>query len=286
MSVNIKHFFDPQTNTFSYVISDPNTSATAIIDSVQNYDQYSGRTSTSSVDEIVEYISSNNLNVEWILETHIHADHLTASNILKSKLGGKTGIGSSITEVLKFWTPIFNTQADTAIDASQFDRLFTDQEIIRLGNINIKIIHTPGHTQACVSYLVEDAIFVGDTIFMPDVGTARTDFPGGSAETLYNSIQKILNLPDNTRIFTCHDYPPETRQESCESTVLEQKQHNVLINSNISKQKYITIRNKRDAGKPVPKLLLPSIQVNLRLGSFGQAEDNGVKYIKIPVDKI
>jgi glyoxylase-like metal-dependent hydrolase (beta-lactamase superfamily II) len=286
MAIKIKNFFDQDTATFTYIVSDESSKKAAVIDSILNYDQYSGRTSSKSADEVIKFIKENALTLEWILETHIHADHLTASQYLKEKLGGKIGIGSRIKEVLSFWVPIFNNIHDTPLNGMQFDQLFEDNEVIKLGNVCIKVLHTPGHTPACASYLIEDAIFVGDTIFMPDAGTARTDFPGGSAATMYDSIQRILCLPDNTRIFTCHDYPPEGRAISYLSTVKEQKEKNILINDNISKFQYIEIRNKRDEGKAVPKLLLPSIQFNLRAGGFGNPEENDVRYLKIPINKI
>lgn len=286
MTVHIKHFFDTETATFTYVVSDANTKKSAIIDSVLNYDPDSGKTKTTSADQVIAYLQEQKLNLEWILETHIHADHLTAASYIKGKMGGKTGIGSKITQVLDFWVPIFNTSNDTPLDGSQFDKLFADNEIFQLGNTSIKALHTPGHTPACASYLIDDALFVGDTIFMPDLGTARTDFPGGSASTLYDSIHRIFNLPDETKIFVCHDYPPEGRGPSYLSTIKEQKEKNILINEKISKKEYVNRRNKRDEGKPVPKLLLPSIQTNLRLGSFGKPESNGVNYIKIPINKI
>ncbi len=285
MAINIKIFFDTETAVFTYVVSDPETSATAIIDSVLNYNQYTGRSSTKSADEVINYIKNNKLELIWILDTHIHADHLTAAHYIKEQLGGKVAIGCHIVEVLKLWIPVFNTSKDTPFDGSQFDRLLDEDEIFKLGNVDIKVWYTPGHTPACSSYLIEDAIFVGDTIFMPDVGTARTDFPGGSPELMYESIHKILSLPDNTRIFPCHDYPPEGRGPSCLSTVKEQREKNVLINFKISKDEYIRRRNKRDEKNPGPKLLLPSIQVNLRAGTFGNFEDNGLKYVKIPVDR-
>lgn len=285
MAINIKIFFDTDTATFTYLVSDHHSKKTAIIDSVLNYDQYSGSWHTKSAEEVIAYIKEYNLKVEWILETHIHADHLTASHHLKDAVGGKTGIGSHIKDVLATWVPIFNTSSDTPLDGSQFDNLFQDNQVIKLGDTEIKILHTPGHTPACVSYLIEDAIFVGDTIFMPDLGTARTDFPGGSAATMFDSIQKILSLPDETRIFTCHDYPPQGRNANCLSTIKEQKDSNVLINSHTAKPDYIAARNKRDTGKAVPKLLLPAIQFNLRGGQFGKSENNGTQYIKIPVNK-
>lgn len=286
MTIYIKTFFDPDTATFTHVVSDPSTQKCAIIDSVLDYDQYSGRTNTKSVDQVMDYINEEKLSVEWILDTHIHADHITASHYLKEKLGGKIGIGSKIKDVLALWVPIFNTNKDTPLDASQFDHLFEDGEVFKLGNMDVKVLHTPGHTPACSSYLIEDAVFVGDTIFMPDIGTARTDFPGGSAANLYDSVKKILSLPDETRIFMCHDYPPEGRDVAWIATVKEQKQRIVLLHDGISKEQYVAVRNKRDEGKAVPKLLLPSIQANLRAGAFGEPEDNNIRYIKIPVNKI
>ena len=286
MTINIKTFFDSNTATFSHIVTDTSTQKCAIIDSVLDYDQYSGRTKTKSADQVVDYINEEKLSVEWILETHIHADHITASHYLKEKLGGKIGIGAKIKDVLALWVPIFNTNKDTTLDGSQFDKLFEDEEVFKLGNVDVKAIHTPGHTPACSSYLIEDALFAGDTIFMPDIGTARTDFPGGSAAALYDSVKKILSLPYETRIFMCHDYPPEGRNVGWISTVKEQKEKNVLIRDGISKEDYVAVRNKRDEGKEVPKLLLPSIQVNLRAGTFGAPEENNVRYIKIPVDKI
>lgn len=286
MPINIKTFFDSDTATFTHLVTDIKTKNTAIIDSVLNYDQYSGKTNTISADMVIDYITKNKLSVEWILETHIHADHITASHYLKDKLGGKIGIGSKIKNVLKLWVPIFNTAHDTKLDGSQFDYLFEDGDVFKLGDVDIKVIHTPGHTPACACYIIEDAIFVGDTIFMPDLGTARTDFPGGSAEVMYDSVKKILSLPDNTRIFMCHDYPPEGRNVEWLATVKDQKEKNILVHDGITKEEYIKLRNKRDEGKAVPKLLLPSIQANLRTGTFGSAEDNGIKYIKIPVDKL
>jgi glyoxylase-like metal-dependent hydrolase (beta-lactamase superfamily II) len=286
MTINIKTFFDPDTATFTHVVSDPSTQKSAIIDSVLDYDPYSGRTKTNSADQVMAYINEEKLSVEWILETHIHADHITASHYLKEKLGGKIGIGSKIKDVLALWVPIFNTNKDTNLDASQFDHLFEDGEVFKLGNVDVTVLYTPGHTPACSSYLMEDAIFVGDTIFMPDIGTARTDFPGGSAEILYDSVKKILSLPHETRIFMCHDYPPEGRNVTWVSSVKEQKEKNILIHNGISKQEYVAARNQRDYGKTVPKLLLPSIQANLRAGTFGEPEDNNIRYIKIPVDKI
>jgi glyoxylase-like metal-dependent hydrolase (beta-lactamase superfamily II) len=286
MAINIKTFFDAATATFTHIVSDPSTRKAAIIDSVLDYDQYSGRTKTKSADQVIAYINEQKLSVAWILDTHIHADHITASYYLKEKLGGKIGVGERIKEVLALWVPIFNTGKDTNLDASQFDHLFKDGEVFKIGNVDVKVMHTPGHTPACSSYLIEDAIFVGDTIFMYDIGTARTDFPGGSAEIMYESVRKILSLPDETRIFMCHDYPTEGRDVVWLTTVKEQKGKNILVHEGISKEQYVTMRNKRDEGKAVPKLLFPSIQANLRTGTFGMPEDNNVTYIKIPVNKI
>jgi glyoxylase-like metal-dependent hydrolase (beta-lactamase superfamily II) len=286
MAINTKTFFDLETATFTHVVTDESSKKCAIIDSILNYDQYSGRTKTTSAEEVINYINNNNLSVEWIIDTHIHADHITGSHYLKEKLGGRIGIGARIKDVLKLWIPIFNTAKDTPLDGSQFDYLFNDGEIFKLGNTDVKVLYTAGHTPACCSYLIENSIFVGDTIFMPDIGTARTDFPGGSAEQLYDSIKKILSLPDETKLFMCHDYPPKGREISYITTVKEQKENNILLHDGISKEEFVTIRNKRDEGKPPPKLLLPSIQANLRAGTFGFPEENNIRYIKIPVDKI
>jgi glyoxylase-like metal-dependent hydrolase (beta-lactamase superfamily II) len=284
--MKIQHFYDLDTATFTYILSDSETNKCAIIDSVMGYDISSGRTSNAPADLVINYVSENNLTVEWILETHAHADHLTASHYLQEKLGGKIAIGENIKEVIKFWAPIFNSEENTPLDGSGFDHLFADGEKFLIGKLEVKVINTPGHTPACVSYLVEDCIFVGDTIFTPRMGTARTDFPGGSAKTLYNSIQKLLALPDETRIFIGHDYPEAGKEPQFLCTVLEQKKGNILINENVSEEEYIEVRNKRDIGKAVPKLLLPSIQVNIRAGKFYEAEENGIGYIKIPLNII
>jgi len=284
--MQIESFFDSNTSTVTYVVSDPETQHCAIIDSVHDFDLYSGRFSSQSADRVIDYIKKMNLQVEWILDTHIHADHLTAASYLKDKLGGKIGIGENIKKVLSYWIPIFNTGSDTPSDGSQFDVLFSDGTQFKIGNLNVKVIHTPGHTPDSVSYYINDTVFVGDTIFMPYVGTARADFPGGSAETLYHSIQKILALPDQTRIYTCHDYPPAGQEPAWESTVAEQKKINSMINDSVTEKEFISARNKKDFNKPVPKLLLPSIQVNLRAGKLGAFDFNQTQYIKIPINKI
>lgn len=283
--MKIESFFDKNTATFSYIVIDESKNECAIIDSVLDFDIVSGKISTNSADNLIKFIQENNLKCTWILETHIHADHLTAADYIKEKIGAKTAISKKIIDVLKYWVPIFDTLNDTPLDGSQFDHLFEDKEEFKIGNLIVKVIQTPGHTPSCVSYLIEDAIFVGDALLPPKIGTARVDFPGGSAEILYDSIQKILSLPDNVRIFTCHDYPENNQKESSISTVLEQKETNILINENVNKQDYIKTRNQKDSGKTLPKLLLPSIQVNLRAGNLGKSSNNGIKYIKIPLNQ-
>ena len=282
--MKIQHFYDQETATFTYIVSDEKTQKCAIIDSVLDFDITSGRASTKQANLIIDYVKTQNLQLEWILETHIHADHLSASQYLKEKLGGKIAIGEKITEVIKFWTPIFNSSQDTKI--TQFDKLFNDNEKFFIGSIEVKIIYTPGHTPACATYLIEDCAFVGDVIFTPQNGTGRTDFPGGSAKNSYDSIQKLLKLPDETRIFVGHDYPDKDQQPQHFSTVLEQKKSNILINEKISEENYILERNQRDIGKKVPKLLLPALQFNMRAGSFGEPENNSTFYIKIQINKI
>lgn len=284
--MQIHHFFDNDTATFTYVVSDAATNKCAIIDPVLDFDLHSGKTKTDSADKVLAYVKEQGFEVEWILETHAHADHLTGAHYLKEKLGGKIAIGEHIKDVLDFWVPLFNTGSDTPMDGSQFDHLFKDGEEFYIGSIGVKVIHTPGHTPACVSYLMGDAVFVGDTIFMPYVGTARTDFPGGSAETLYRSIQKLLSLPENTRIYTCHDYPPQGQDVGFCTTVADQKAKNAMVHDGVSEAEFVAARNAKDVGKAVPRLLLPSIQVNLRAGDLGEAESNGVQYVKIPLNKL
>ncbi|MDE3016659.1 MAG: MBL fold metallo-hydrolase, partial [Pseudomonadota bacterium] len=261
------------------------TKRCAIIDPVLNYNPQAGKTSTASADKIIAYIKKSGLKTEWILETHVHADHLTAASYLKENLGGKLGIGEHVVKVLAHWVKLFNTAYDTPLDGSQFDHLFKDGERFSIGNVQARVLHTPGHTPDSISYLIEDAIFVGDTLFMPAIGTARTDFPGGSAKMLYRSIQRILSLPDKTRIFHCHDYPPEGKKPRWESAVAEQKKNNAMVGSGVSEAAYVKARNKRDKGKAVPRLLLPAIQTNLRAGGFGEAEANDIQFIKIPLNQ-
>jgi glyoxylase-like metal-dependent hydrolase (beta-lactamase superfamily II) len=250
---------------------------------VLNFDISSGVVEYRSANLVIDYIISNKLKLEWILETHIHADHITASNYIKNKLGGKIGIGANIIAVLDYWVPILNISQDTPKDGSQFDILLKDEDVLSLGASNIKVIFTPGHTPSCVSYLIDSAIFVGDTIFMPDIGTARTDFPGGSSAILYQSIHKLFSLDDSVQIFVGHDYPPVGREVESNVTVSAQKHQNILVHEGISQMEYVESRTKRDHNKPVPKLLYPALQVNLRAGKFGDAESNGARYIKIPL---
>ncbi len=286
MSLVIQHFFDAVTATFTYVIWDSVTHKSAIIDSVLDYNPDSGHTQTKAIAAVLAYLKKEQLTVEWILETHIHADHLTAAQHLKKMTGGKIGINSNITKILNYWVPIFNTGADTPLTGEQFDRHFADGETFSLGTLTIQVLHTPGHTPACLSYVVEDAAFVGDTLFMPDVGTARADFPGASAQQQYHSIQRLLALPDNTRIFVGHDYPPNGREPMAFATVAMHKKENILINSTVTETDYIRTRTNKDQGKAVPHLLLPALQVNMRAGTFGRFEENQLQYIKIPVNKI
>ncbi|MCB1805200.1 MAG: MBL fold metallo-hydrolase, partial [Candidatus Competibacteraceae bacterium] len=279
MKPDIKAFFDPDTYTVSYVVADPDTRQCAIIDSVLDYEPNSGRTKTQSADQLIAYIKANALTVEWILETHAHADHLSAAPYLKAQLGGKTGIGQHITHVQQVFGQLFNAEAGFHHDGSQFDRLLADNETFTIGKLTVKALHTPGHTPACMSYLIgDDAVFVGDTLFMPDYGTARCDFPGGDARVLYRSIQRILALPDSTRIFLCHDYKAPGRDEYCwETTVGAEKHHNVHVHEGISEDDFVRMRSERDATLDMPRLILPSVQVNMRAGQLPPAEDNGIQ---------
>ena len=286
MSLTVHHFLEPNSQTFSYVISESLTGCCAIIDPVLNFNIYTGHVTTPFADEIIDYVRNHHLSVQWIFDTHIHADHLTAAAYIQKKLGGKTGVGSQIIDVLDFWVPIFNNHADTPLDGSQFDHLFEDHERFSIGPIHGTVIATPGHTCACVSLLIQNHLFVGDTLFMPDIGTARTDFPGGDAGILYDSIQKLYQLPNDTIVHLCHDYPPEHRAIACETTIKEQKEKNILINQNTSKSDYIAQRCQRDQNKPPPQMLLPSIQVNLRSGHLGRHENNRRQYIKIPINSL
>lgn len=279
----VRAFFDEATNTVSYVVSDSETKHAIIIDPVFDFDHRSGEASTESADAMLAFIAEEGLTLDWILETHAHADHLSGAPYLKAKTGAPIGIGENIRDVQRIFRPVFNA-TDLKTDGSAFDRLFKDGEVFPLGNLEVEVISTPGHTPACVSYRVGDAVFVGDTMFMPDFGTARADFPGGDARQLYRSIRKLLSLPPETRLFMCHDYKAPGRDVyAWETSVAEQREANVHIHDGVSEADYVAMRNARDAKLDVPLLLLPSIQVNIRAGALPPADDNGVSYLKIPV---
>ena len=282
----IHAFHDEATFTVTYVVSDPATGRAAVVDTVLDFDPASGRTSTASADEVIAYVTDNELAVDWILETHVHADHLSGAPYLRDKLGGRIAIGRDVRTVQENFKGIFNLK-DLATDGSQFDHLFTDGDTFRVGEIEGHVIATPGHTPACVTYVIGDAAFVGDTLFMPDFGSARTDFPGGSATQLYDSIQRILALPDETRLFMCHDYKAPGREDfAWETSVAEQRAANIHINDRVSKSEFVEMRESRDSQLGMPKLILPSLQVNLRAGKLPEPEDNDVRYLKIPLDAV
>lgn len=284
---DVKAFFDEPTNTVSYVVSDPATKKAAIVDSVLDYDPKSGRTSRASADAIIAYVREQGLEVEWLLETHVHADHLSAAPYLKDTVGGTLAIGSHIRTVQDVFGKIFNAGTEFQRDGSQFDRLVEDGDTFKLGGIDVLALHTPGHTPACMTYVIGDAAFVGDTLFMPDYGTARCDFPGGSASTLYRSIQKIYALPDETRMFLCHDYKAPGRDTfEWETSVGEQKRANIHVHDGVLEAEFVKMRTERDAKLAMPTLILPSVQVNMRAGHMPPAEDNGMTYLKIPVDAL
>ena len=284
VKANIKAFFDPETWTYTYVVSGGKGTPCVIIDSVLNYDPKSGRTSTHSADEVIQFIQNEELKLAWILETHAHADHLTAAPYLQEKLGGKLVIGNHITNVQSVFKGVFNLEAGFAVDGSQFDHLLTDSESLDFGELSLKALYVPGHTPACMAYEIGDALFVGDTLFMPDVGTARCDFPGGNAKTLYQSIQKILSYPNETKLYMCHDYPPNGRSPEFCSTVGAEKSGNIHVNDGISEEQFVQMRTQRDETLQMPTLILPSIQVNIRAGHFPEPEDNGKSYLKIPLN--
>ena len=285
MHADIQHFFDENTNTFSYVVSDPVTLQCAIIDSVLDYDPASATTTTTHADEIIAYINKNELTVEWILETHVHADHLTASQYLKSQLGGKIAMSHKISIVQETFSVIYNLDIKYFNSHQSFDYLFADHETFTIGELQAYNIPTPGHTPACLSYEIGDAVFVGDTLFMPDYGTARCDFPKGSAGQLFDSVQTLYELPEETRVFLCHDYLPESRQQYEHQTLLKtQKEQNIHIHTGVSKAEFIEMRTQRDATLTMPKLILPSIQINMDAGKFPQPEANGIRYLKLPLN--
>ncbi|WP_413720084.1 MBL fold metallo-hydrolase [Silicimonas sp. MF1-12-2] len=280
-------FFDEPTNTISYVVKDPTGSSCAIIDSVLDFDYSSGHTDTESADEIIAFVEKEGLKVEWILETHVHADHLSAAPYLQQRLGGKIGIGEKITVVQDTFGKVFNEGTEFQRDGSQFDKLYVEGDSFHIGQLRGDVLHTPGHTPACLTYVIGDAAFVGDTLFMPDFGTARCDFPGGSSETMYESVQKILSLPDATRIFVGHDYKAPGRDEyAWETTVGEQKEKNVHVGGGKSKEEFVTMRDARDATLAMPKLIIPSLQVNMRAGNMPEPDAQGDVFLKVPVNKL
>lgn len=286
MNPTVKAFFDPATWTVSHVVFEQPGSAAAIVDPVLDYDPKSGRTRTDSADRLIAFVRENDLKVEWILETHAHADHLSAASYLKRQLGGRIAIGGDITTVQDVFKRVFHLEPEFRTDGAQFDHLFRDGETFHIGKLEAKALATPGHTPACLAFQVGDAVFVGDTLFMPDVGTARCDFPGGSAPTLYRSIQKLLSLPSETRLFMCHDYPPEGREPAWETTVAAQRAHNIHVHDGVSEADFVALRTKRDATLAMPVLILPSVQVNIRAGELPPPEANGVSYLKIPVNAL
>lgn len=284
--LQVHGMFDPATWTVTYVVHSGQGSDCAIIDSVLDYDPKSGRTRHTSADKVIEYVRANGLKVQWILETHAHADHLSAAPYLRAQLGGKIGIGGHITQVQKVFKGVFNLEPGFKQDGSQFDHLFQEGEVIPLGALAGEVMFVPGHTPACAAYRFGDAVFVGDTLFMPDVGTARCDFPGGDAHALYASIRKLLNLPPETRLFMCHDYPPNDRPVAFETTVAEQRATNIHVHDGVSEDEFVAMRTKRDATLEMPTLILPSVQINIRAGELPPKEDNGVAYLKIPLNAL
>ncbi|WP_113906774.1 MBL fold metallo-hydrolase [Aliidiomarina celeris] len=283
----VKAFLDSDSETFSYVVADPTTAKAVIIDPVLDFDYKSGRTKTDSAEQILAYVTEQKLNVEWVLETHAHADHLSAAPFFREKLGAKVGIGVEIKQVQNIFKKVFNLEKEFLPNGAQFDRLFDDGDVLMVGNLNIRVLHTPGHTPADLAYIInEQAAFVGDTLFMPDVGTARCDFPGGSAKTLYQSIHKLLALPAETKIYVCHDYPTEGREHEYETTVAAQKANNIHVGGGTSEADFVARREARDATLEMPRLILPSIQVNIRAGHMPPADETGTVYLKVPINQL
>ncbi|MDE3736723.1 MBL fold metallo-hydrolase [Metapseudomonas resinovorans] len=287
MKPRVEAFFDPATCSYSYVVSDPASGRCAIIDPVLDYCAASGRTSHAGAERIAAYVREQGLTVDWLLETHVHADHLSAAAWLKQELGGRLAIGGLITQVQQRFGALFNAGKDFATDGRQFDRLLQDGDRLAIGELELRALHTPGHTPACMTYLIGDAAFIGDTLFMPDYGTARCDFPGGDARALYRSIQRLFALPDETRLFLCHDYKAPGRDEyCCESTVADQRAGNVHAHERIDEDAFVAMRTTRDATLAMPALILPAVQVNMRAGQLPPAEGNGIRYLKIPLDTL
>jgi glyoxylase-like metal-dependent hydrolase (beta-lactamase superfamily II) len=286
MKPEVHSFLHEQSNTIAHVVAEPAGRHAAIIDAALDFDQAAGRTEATFADGIIDFVRERQLQIDWLLETHAHADHLSAAPYLKSKLGGRIGIGQRITEVQKLFKDLFNVEKTFNTDGSQFDHLFAEGERFRVGALEGHVLYTPGHTPACVTYVIGDAAFVGDTLFMPDGGTARADFPGGDATTLYRSIEKILALPPETRLFVCHDYGPGGRAIAWETTVAEERAKNIHVRKGVSEAEFVKMRTERDKTLAVPQLLIPSIQVNMRAGELPPPEDNGISYIKIPLNRI
>ena len=280
-------YFDENTNAACYIVKDPNSSSCAVIDSILDFDMAAGSVHTTHADMLIDEITTRGLNLEWVLETHVHADHLSAAPYLVQKLGGKIAIGANIDSVQKVFGKIFNAGTEFQMDGSQFDALFADDDTFLIGSLPVRVMHTPGHTPACVTYVMGDAAFIGDTLFMPDFGTARADFPGGSATELFRSIQKILALPDATRLFLCHDYKAAGRDSYCwQTTVAEQKDNNIHVGGGKSEAEFVAFRTQRDDQLGMPKLIIPAIQVNMRGGELPPAEEDGKQYLKIPVNQL
>ncbi|MDV7212382.1 MBL fold metallo-hydrolase [Azotobacter beijerinckii] len=287
MNARVEAFFDPATFTYSYVVSDPTTRQCALIDSVLDYEPASGRIGHASADRLIAHVRTQELEVQWILETHVHADHLSAAAYLKRQLGGRRGIGERITQIQETFGELFNAGDEFARDGSQFDQLFRDGEDFQVGAVQARALHTPGHTPACLTYLIGDTAFVGDTLFMPDYGTARCDFPGGDARTLYRSIHRLYRLPDETRVFMCHDYKAPGRAEFLHQTSMgEERKHNVHAHQGIDEEVFVAMRNARDATLGMPALILPAVQVNMCAGELPPAEDNGIRYLRIPLNAL
>lgn len=280
---DVKGFFDPATNTISYIVKDPSSHACAIIDSVMDIDYAAGRITYDHADQLIAYIESNGLQLEWIIETHVHADHLSAAPYIQQKLGGKIGVGDKILLIQETFGKIFNEGTEFQRDGSQFDALFKDGDTYQIGNMDVVTIYTPGHTPACMVHVMGNAAFVGDTLFMPDGGSARADFPGGDAATLYDSIMKVLALPDAMRLFMCHDYGPNGRDIAWETTVADEKAHNIHVGGSKTKEEFVKFRTERDATLAVPKLIIPSLQVNMRAGEI-PTDENGNPVLKVPVN--
>ncbi|HEX7684014.1 MAG TPA: MBL fold metallo-hydrolase [Trinickia sp.] len=286
MRPQVAPFFDSATSTFTYVVYAGDGTSAAIIDSVLDYDPKSGRTSTASADRVIAFVRAHGLHVEWLLETHAHADHVSAAHYLKRELGGKIGIGEQIRVVQRTFKGVFNLGEDVPADGTQFDHLFAADEAFSVGELTARALHVPGHTPADVAYQIGDAVFVGDTLFMPDVGSARCDFPGGDAHALYRSVRKLLSLPPQTRLFMCHDYPPDSRDATCETTVEQERRSNVHLHEGVSEDAFVQMRTARDKTLSMPVLILPAVQMNIRAGDMPAPESNGVRYLKIPLNAL